>query len=42
MDEFSLEEANGFEREQVVKQEGVGVLESSDDASKEKGHRGDV
>lgn len=39
MDQFSLQEANRFQGEQVVKQEGVGVFESPDDTSKEKAHR---
>lgn len=34
MDEFSLQEANRFQGEQMVKQESVGVFESTDDASK--------
>lgn len=37
MDEFSLQEAHRFQCEQVVDQEGVGVFESTDDASKDKG-----
>lgn len=39
MDEFSLQEANRFQCEQVVEQEGVGIFESTDDTSEEKGHR---
>lgn len=39
MDEFSLQEANRFQCEQVVNQEGVGVFESTDDTSKDKGPR---
>lgn len=39
MDEFSLQEANRFQGEQVVNQEGVGVFESTDDTPKDKGHR---
>lgn len=38
MDELSLQEAYRFEGEQVVDQEGVGVFESTDDASINKGH----
>lgn len=39
MDEFSLQEANRFQGEQVVKQESVGVFECTDDASKYKNTR---
>ena len=39
MDEFSLQESNRFQGEQVVNQEGVGVFESTDDTSKDKGHK---
>lgn len=38
MDEFSLQEANRFQSEQVIDQEGVGVFESTDDTSSDKGH----
>lgn len=39
MDEFSFQEANRFQGEQVVNQERVGVFESTDDTSKDKRHR---
>lgn len=37
MNEFSLQEADRFQGEQVVDQERVGVFESTDDASKDVG-----
>lgn len=36
MDEFPLQEANRFQGEQVVKQESVGIFESTDDTSKRR------
>ena len=42
MDEFSFQEANRFQGEQVVKQEGVGIFESADNTSIYKGTQMDL
>lgn len=36
MDQFTLQEAYRFQGEQVVKEEGVGVFQSTDNTSKEE------